>query len=292
MYRQHFGLREPPFSLTPDTAFFYAHPGAQAALNTLLVALRSGEGFVKIVAEVGCGKTLLCRRLLAALGRDSATAYIANPALDPRGMLLAVCEELGIPVPAGSTHQVVGAMRRCLLEHAVAGRKVVLIVDEAQCIPDETVEALRLMSNLETEKRKLLQIVLVGQPELDARLARPHLRQLLQRITFADRIAPLQPADVAAYVDWRLHVAGARGEPLFAPAALRELARRSRGIPRLVNVIAHKAMMLAFGEAAGRVLRRHVSLAADDTAAIMAQRRSASWLGRLLSLGERAAGSP
>lgn len=282
MYHGHFGLREPPFSLTPDPAYFFAHHGAQAALNTLLVALRSGEGFVKIVAEVGCGKTLLCRRLLAALSEDSETAYIPNPALDSRAMLLAVCEELAIAVDGGeSPHRVVKEMRRCLLEHAGAGRKVVVIVDEAQCIPDDTVEALRLMSNIETEKRKLLQIVLMGQPELDARLAQPHLRQLLQRITFADRIQPLRADEVGAYVAFRLKVAGAGDEALFADAAILELARRSGGIPRLVNIIAHKSMMLAFGEGAAAIGKAHVALAADDTAAVANAPGRASWLERL-----------
>jgi MSHA biogenesis protein MshM len=285
MYHGHFGLREPPFSLTPDPAYFFAHHGAQAALNTLLIALRSGEGFVKIVAEVGCGKTLLCRRLLAALAADSETAYIPNPALDSRAMLLAVCEELGIAIDgAESPHRVVKEMRRCLLEHAAAGRRVVVIVDEAQCIPDETVEALRLMSNIETEKRKLLQIVLFGQPELDARLAQPHLRQLLQRITFADRIQPLRAEEIGDYVAHRLRVAGG-GEPLFDGPAIKELSRRSGGIPRLVNVIAHKSMMLAFGEGAARVGRHHVALASDDTAATAAARGRGSWLKRLRSPG-------
>lgn len=293
MYQAHFGLREAPFSLTPDTSYFFAHHGAQSALNTLLVALRSGEGFVKIVAEVGCGKTLLCRRLLAALADDCETAYIPNPGLDSRTMLLAVCDELGIAIaPGDSAHHVVKEMRRCLLEHAEAGRKVVLVVDEAQCIPDETVEALRLMSNIETEKRKLLQIVLFGQPELDARLAQPHLRQLLQRITFADRIAPLQAEEVGAYVAHRLEVAGAAGEPLFAAEAVRELSRRSRGIPRLVNVIAHKSMMLAFGEGATRICGRHVAAASEDTAAVSQPGGTRSWLRRLWPWSGRAAGAP
>src|SRR5258706_885377 len=146
MYHGHFGLREPPFSLTPDTAYFFAHPSAQGALNTLLVALRSGEGFVKIVAEVGCGKTLLCRRLLAALAPDCETAYIPNPALDSRTMLRAVCEELAIAVePTASTHRVLKELERGLLARAADGRRVVLVIDEAQAIPDETVEVLRLL---------------------------------------------------------------------------------------------------------------------------------------------------
>ena len=288
MYLRHFGLREPPFSLTPDTAFFFAHHGAQAALNTLLVALRNGEGFVKVVAEVGCGKTLLCRRLLAALAGDSDTAYIPNPALEPRAMLLAICEELGLFLDAeGSNHRVVKNLERVLLERALAGRRVVLIIDEAQAIPDETVEVLRLLSNIETEKRKLLQIVLFGQPELDAKLEQSHLRQLLQRITFAERIAPLDAEDLGAYVEYRLRVAGSPDGDLFEPAAMAELGRASRGIPRLVNVIAHKALMLGFGEGVARIARRHVAAAAEDVAAL-APRRGEGLLG-LLALRRRGA---
>ena len=291
MYRRHFGLRELPFSLTPDTTYFFAHHGAQAALNTLLVALRSGEGFVKVVAEVGCGKTLLCRRLLAALAAGCETAYVPNPALDARAMLLAVCEELAIEIdPSESTHRIVKELRRCLLGHARAGRRVVLIIDEAQCIPDETVEALRLMSNIETEKQKLLQIVLFGQPELDAKLAQPHLRQLLQRITFADRIEPMRTEEVGAYVDYRLRVAGAEDPRIFTDVAIAELSRRSEGIPRLINVIAHKAMMLAFGEGAKRVERWHVLTASDDTAAVKPAGLWASWLTRLRLLSRRRTG--
>jgi len=282
MYHPHFGLREPPFSLTPDTAYFFAHPSAQAALNTLLVALRSGEGFVKIVAEVGCGKTLLCRRLLAALAKDCETAYIPNPSLDARTMLLAVCEELGIRVdPSATSHRIVKELEGGLLERARAGRRVVLVIDEAQAIPDRTVELLRLVSNIETEKRKLLQIVLFGQPELDARLAQPHLRQLLQRISFSERIEPLGEADVGEYVRHRLGVAGG-GAHVFEDRALVELSRRSGGVPRLINVIAHKAMMLAFGEGAATVAGRHVAMASDDTPGIVRPSRP-RWLGWMLA---------
>jgi MSHA biogenesis protein MshM len=183
---------------------------------------------------------------------------------------------------AESAHRIVKELKRCLLGHARAGRRVVLIIDEAQCIPDETVEALRLMSNIETEKRKLLQIVLFGQPELDAKLAQPHLRQLLQRITFSDRIEPLRVDEVGAYVDYRLRIAGATGALIFSDLAIEELSSRSGGIPRLVNVIAHKSLMLAFGEGGARVEKRHVSLAADDTAAVRPGGWRGSWLGRLL----------
>jgi len=291
MYHAHFGLREAPFSLTPDTAYFYAHDGAQAALNTLLVALRSGEGFVKIVAEVGCGKTLLCRRLLAALAPKCATAYIPNPTLDERTLLHAVCQELAIPVTGtGSAYHVIKDLERGLLAHARAGRRVVLVIDEAQCIPDETVEVLRLLSNIETEKRKLLQIVLFGQPELDEKLAQPHLRQLLQRITFGERIAPLRAIDIESYVTHRLRVAGAGEARIFSHAAVAEIARRGGGIPRVVNVIAHKSLMLAYGEGVARVERRHVQLAADDSAAVIGSYLPRSWFARLLALGSRRIG--
>ncbi len=284
MYLQYFGLNEAPFSLTPDTAFFFAHRGAQNALNTLLVAVRSGEGFVKIVAEVGCGKTLLCRRLLAALAEDTTTAYIPNPSLDAHAMLLAVCEELEIEVPANATaHHIVKELKNCLADHAHRGRRVVLIIDEAQCIPDETVESLRLLSNLETEKHKLLQIVLFGQPELDTKLDQPHLRQLMQRIGFTDYIEPLCEEDVGLYVNYRMQVAGA-GRPVFTAASLAELAARSGGIPRVINVVANKALMLAYGEGVAEISRRHIELAADDTAAASPEWWPRAWLKKLLAV--------
>ncbi len=292
MYQRHFGLRELPFSLTPDTSYFFAYQGAQAALNTLLVALRSGEGFVKIVAEVGCGKTLLCRRLLAALAPDCATAYVPNPALDAKAMLLTVCDELAVEVEAGeSVHRIARELRSNLLTHAQSGRRVVLIIDEAQCIPDETIEALRLMSNIETEKRKLLQIVLFGQPELDEKLAQPHLRQLLQRITFSDHIEPMRVDEVGAYVSFRLQAAGASDPQLFSDDAIIELSNCSRGIPRLINVMAHKSMMVAFGEGLRSVDRRHVLLAFADTASAQMAALKGSWLLRLRTWGSRRIGT-
>ena len=193
MYLRHFSLREMPFAITPDTAFFYPHEGAQSALNTLVVALRSGEGFLKVVGEVGCGKTVLCRQLLSLLRDDFRTAYIPNPDMGPDDLLLALAQELSLQIPAAaSRHQVLTALTVCLLGHAKAGRRVVVCIDEAQAIPLRTVESLRLLSNLETEKRKLLQLVLLGQPELDEKLSRPEIRQLLQRITFSEYLGPMQ----------------------------------------------------------------------------------------------------
>jgi MSHA biogenesis protein MshM len=188
-------LREAPFSITPDSAFYYPHEGAQAALNMLLVALRSGEGFLKIVGEVGCGKTVLCRQLLKTLQGECITAYIPNPDMGPDDLLHSLCHELGVTVALdASRHQVLTALHDCLLKHAQGDRAVVVCIDEAQAIPLRTVESLRLLSNLETEKRKLMQLVLLGQPELDDKLQRPEIRQLLQRITFSDYLGPMRLA--------------------------------------------------------------------------------------------------
>jgi MSHA biogenesis protein MshM len=269
MYSRHFSLREAPFSITPDSAFFYPHEGAQAALNMLLVALRSGEGFLKIVGEVGCGKTVLCRQLLKMLQGECVTAYIPNPDLGPDDLLMALIHELGVEVaPPLNRHKVHNALRDCLLLHAEAGRRVVVCIDEAQAIPLRTVESLRLLSNLETEKQKLLQLVLLGQPELDEKLSRPEIRQLLQRITFSEYLGPMMADRVPAYLAHRLATAAiseATDTQVFEADAAREIARFSRGVPRLVNVLAHKCLMLAYGENEHRVSVRHVRMAAADT---------------------------
>lgn len=269
MYLRHFSLREAPFSITPDTAFFYPHEGAQGALNTLLVALRSGEGFLKVVGEVGCGKTVLCRQLLNALQDEFVTAYIPNPDMGPEDLLLALTHELGIGDNLlVSRHQILNALHACLLSHAQAGRGVVVCIDEAQAIPLRTIESIRLLSNLETEKRKLIQLVMLGQPELDVKLARPEIRQLLQRITFSEYLGPMPAHHVPIYLEHRLATAGlseATDIKVFEPKASRALAEFSGGVPRLLNILAHKCLMLAYGENAHRVTKKHVKVAAADT---------------------------
>jgi MSHA biogenesis protein MshM len=282
MYLRHFSLREAPFSITPDTAFFYPHEGAQAALNTLLVALRSGEGFLKIVGEVGCGKTLLCRQLLRTVQDEFVTAYIPNPDMGADDLLMALALELGIKlVPPLSRHQVLADLQAGLLEHAEAGRPVLVCIDEAQATRMATLESLRLLSNLETEKRKLIQIVLFGQPELDALLARPQIRQLMQRITFSGYLGTLSVDRVPAYLEHRLAIAAQDGftdVKVFDASAARALAHYSGGVPRLVNVLAHKCLMLAFGEGEHRINAQHVRLAAVDTPGV---RRRLAWWSRL-----------
>ncbi len=273
MYLGYFSLREAPFSITPDTDFFYPHAGAQASLNMLLVALRNGEGFLKVVGELGCGKTVLCRQLLKTLQGECVTAYIPNPDMGPDDLLLALADELGVAlVHPVQRHAVMNGIGACLVQHARQGRRVVVCIDEAQAIPLRTVESLRLLSNLETEKRKLLQIVLLGQPELDAKLARPEIRQLLQRITFSEYLGPMALERVPVYIHHRLATASldaaAPAAQLFSAPASMAIARASAGVPRLINVLAHKCLMLVYGEGGDCVDVAHVRLAVADTAGL------------------------
>lgn len=278
MYRTHFALREPPFGLTPDTAFVFACTPHQEALNTLLIALDSGEGFMKITGEVGTGKTLLCRRFLAQLDASYVSAYLPNPLLDPHGLLLALAEELRIPFDRESdVHTLTKTLNHALLDFARAGKRVVVCLDEVQAMPYETLESLRLLSNLETEKRKLFQVILFGQPELDVRLAHESVRQLRQRITFQYNLSALTRDEVEYYIGHRLRVAGYLGDRLFDRSAIRALYRASRGVPRLINVLAHKAMLAAFGEGRHHVTTGHVRKAANDTPSARVPRMPVLW---------------
>lgn len=266
MYEAHYGLRQAPFGLTPDTRFFFAHASHQDALNTLLVALRNGEGFLKVTGEIGLGKTLLCRQLLNALGGEFVAAYVPNPTVSPTGLLNAIAEEIGAaPEPGATPEQLLKAINGQLLANAQRKLRTVLIVDEAQALSDDTLEAVRLLTNLETETYKLLQVVLFGQPELDRRLERPHLRQLRQRITFSHVLRPLDRREFVAYVQHRLGVAGASEPAMFEPAALDVLYRASRGTPRLANILCHKALLAGYGPGRGGVGRDEALAAVADT---------------------------
>lgn len=296
MYLQHYRLKELPYSLTPDTAFFMSRAGYRDALNVLLVALRSGEGFMKVVGEVGTGKTLLCRTLLRALEEEFVCAYLPNPYLRPASLLLSIADELRIDYPKrASQHQMLRLINEALLSFHADGKRVVVCMDEAQAVPLQTLEALRLLTNLETEKTKLLQVVLFGQPELDKVLDDPSIRQLRQRITFSYDLQPLNREGVEEYIQHRLTVAGYDGPKVFEPKALDELARASRGVPRLINILAHKALMAAFGEGELRVSRAHARAAIADTddaqmAASPASPWSAAkqWFRRVFSRGAAA----
>jgi MSHA biogenesis protein MshM len=266
MYLSHFGLREFPFGITPDTSFIYSADAHQEALNTLLIGLETGEGFIKITGEVGAGKTLLCRRFLATLKDDQVVAYLPNPMLEPRALLLAIAEELGLAME-GEDYEfhLLKHFNRHLLNLATAGKQVIICIDEAQSMPLVSLESLRLLSNLETEKRKLLQVVMFGQPELDQKLANPAVRQLRQRIVFHYSMPGLRQGEAGHYLAHRLRVAGHRDGDVFPGASAKLLFRYTRGTPRLMNILAHKAMMLAYGEGKSRISRGHVTLAARDT---------------------------
>ncbi|MDE2401079.1 MAG: AAA family ATPase [Burkholderiales bacterium] len=254
MYLPHFGLRELPFSLTPDVDFTYLAQPYQAALNVLLLALEGGEGFIKVTGEVGTGKTLLCRTLLQRLPDHMVSAYVPNPRLSPPAMLRALSSDLDLPVnPKGDEHGLYCAVEAQLLALAQRDQRVVLCIDEAQALPSATLESLRLLSNIETGKHKLIQIVLFGQPELDDKLAQRSLRSLASRMSFSARLSPLSLADFESYLRHRMSVAGWRGPDVFSAGARYFLWLGSAGVPRRANVLAHKCLLLAFGRGHHRV---------------------------------------
>lgn len=266
MYRSHFGLHDQPFGLTPDTQFFCELPSHIEAFNVLLIALHNGEGFIKITGDVGTGKTMLCRKLLNELPAPFEAAYIPNPHLTPMGLLIAIADEMGIEYSKRlKQNGLMSLINEFLINSAVEGKKTVLIIDEAQSMSIGTLEALRLITNLETEKQKLLQIVLFGQPELDEVLNNKVIRQLRQRITFSYALKPLSPKYVADYIQHRLRVAGMGNINIFSWPAIRAMHYYSRGIPRLVNILANKAMLSAYGKGESLIGVKHVYMAALDT---------------------------
>lgn len=265
MYLQHFGMQQAPFGLTPNTAFYVDLPTHQQAMEVLQVALAQGEGFIKVTGEVGTGKTLLCRKLLQEAPAQWALAYVPDPNLTPLELKWALALELGLKQSANiDGPQLTQLLQRQLMLLAAQQRPVVLLIDEAQALPDDTLEALRLLTNLETEQRKLVQVVLFGQPELDRRLASYQFRQLRQRISFSYQLAVLNRPQVQCYLQARLQVAGV-SKPLFQPLALWLLWYYSRGIPRLLNILAHKALMLGYGKGLASIGWPQVWLAVLDT---------------------------
>jgi MSHA biogenesis protein MshM len=267
MYLNYFGLKELPFTLTPNTSFYIDLPCHHEAFQVLTTALNMGEGFIKVSGEVGTGKTLICRKLLNELPDKFIAAYIPDPYLSPAELRWALASELGMPHSDGiDQQQLMQQLQKHLMSLAKEGKSVVLIVDEAQALPFESLEALRLFSNLETEQNKLVQVVLFAQSELDARLAKPELRQLRQRISFSYKLRPLSDKEIGLYVDRRLIKAGySQASHLFSAGALRVLVKSSRGIPRLVNVLCHKALMLSYGQGQKEVSRKHLHGAIADT---------------------------
>ena len=265
-FQEYYGLNQQPFSLAPNTEFYVDLETQQECFNVLSHALQAGEGFIKITGEVGTGKTLLCRRLLNSLDRDDyVSLYIPNPALNPEGLWRAIAHELEIKTSNKDIHQVQERIQQRLLSLAQQGRSVVLVVDEAQCIPEDSLEAMRLISNLEAESRSLIQIILFGQPELNTLLAQKRFRQLKQRIPYSAELQAIDGKSMQHYIQQRMIFAGYRGMPVFEEKALKLMVKATSGIPRLINVIAQKALFSAFGGGANFVSEQHVRAAVADT---------------------------
>ena len=269
MYLYHFGFTELPFTLTPNTNFFLALEPHNEAMAVLMTALKTGEGFIKVIGEVGTGKTLLCRKLLNEIPEHFITAYIPNPYLNPDELRRAVAIELGVKQAQRMSVQLLTQrIQNRLLELHAKGHSVVLILDEAQALPEASLEALRLFTNLETETRKLLQVVLFAQPELDQRLAQTEFRQLRQRITFSYQLRAMKAEEVQQYIQHRLQVAGYKGASLFSTKLCKRITKASNGIPRLVNVICHKMLMLCYGQGNYLMTKKQLAAAIKDTEGI------------------------
>jgi general secretion pathway protein A len=243
---EYYGLREPPFSITPNPRFLFLRAKHREAFNHLLYGIRERKGFVQLTGEVGAGKTTLCRALLDQLGPDFNTALILNPVLDADQLIKAIAMELNLQVKGLDRLETVAEINKFLLQQAENGKDTVLIIDEAQDLTPALLEQVRLLSNLETDERKLLQILLLGQPELRDRLNDHGLRQLRQRITIRYHLNPLKLREVGQYVHHRLHVSGANGTPRFSTPALWRIYNYSKGIPRLINAVCDKCLLAGY----------------------------------------------
>ena len=287
MYLGYYGLQEPPFSITPDPRFVHLGERHRDALAHLLFGIDKGGGggFVQLTGEVGTGKTTLSRLLLEQLPENARIALVLNPRQNAVELLETICEELGIEIAGkrGSSKALVDALNGYLLDAYGKGLKVVLLIDEAQNLPPDALEQVRLLTNLETDTQKLLQILLLGQPELRTMLARPELRQLAQRITARFHLDPLQPGDTAAYLRHRWRVAGGERFP-FDAKAVERLHARAGGIPRLINVIAERALLAGYARDANRIDARLVDLAANEVLPPAPARRAWPWLAGALAV--------
>jgi MSHA biogenesis protein MshM len=266
MYYAHFGLKEPPFKITPNTEVFFTGGNRGAVLDALIYAITSGEGIVKVVGEVGSGKTMLCRMLQTILPNKIESIFLANPSVAPEDVLHAIAFELQLKLPKNADRlKVMQVLQTHLLARHAAGKQVVIFVEEAQGMPLATLEEIRLLSNLETKHDKLLQIVLFGQPELDENLNQANIRQLRERITHSFNLAPLQTKEIGEYLMFRLRAAGYFGPPMFTAQAVKKLANAADGLVRRVNILADKALLAAFAENVYQVTPKHVQAAISDS---------------------------
>ncbi len=261
MYLEYYGLKEPPFDITPNPRFLFYSAKHREAFNYLLYGIRERKGFVQLTGEVGAGKTTLCRALLEHLGPSFSTALILNPVLSPDQLMKAIAMEFGLEVKGLDRLEAVAALNQHLFQQVEQGKETVLIIDEAQDMTNELLEQVRLLSNLETDSRKLLQIILMGQPELRQRLNDHRLRQLRQRITVRYHLRPLTRSEVAQYIQHRLMVSGAKGAPYFTMGGIWRVYRYSGGIPRMINAVCDKCLLAGFVQQRERIDFRLVGYA-------------------------------
>ena len=266
MYYDFFGLKQPPFRITPDTSMFYPGGDRGSILEALVYAILNGEGIVKVVGEVGSGKTMLCRMLEQELPGKVEIVYIANPSLSPENILHAIAYDLGLNIDSGTSRlDVMNSLQEYLLNKHANGEQVVVFIEEAQSMPIATLEEIRLLSNLETRKNKLLQIVLFGQPELDEMLTRREIRQLKERITYSFQLNPFSSDVIRDYLNSRLRACGYRAGDLFNPAAVSSIEQFSNGLLRRINILADKAMLAAYAGSDAQIGPEHVRQAARDS---------------------------
>ncbi|HLD09211.1 MAG TPA: AAA family ATPase, partial [Methylophilaceae bacterium] len=266
MYYTHFGLKEPPFKITPNTEFFFSGGNRGAILDALIYAITSGEGIIKVVGEVGSGKTMLCRMLQTLLPKKVESVYLANPSVAPEDILHAIAFELQLKLPKNADRlKVMHELQNYLVARHAAGKQVVIFVEEAQGMPLATLEEMRLLSNLETKHDKLLQIVLFGQPELDVNLNETQIRQLRERITHSFNLGPLQKNEIGDYLIFRLRAAGYFGPHLFSNSSIRMISKSAKGLVRRVNILADKSLLAAFSDNVYLVTPRQVRAAIKDS---------------------------
>lgn len=285
MYQDFFGLEQQPFSLTPNTSLYYGLPPHEEALEVLSTALANGEGFIKVTGEVGTGKTMVLRLFMSRLSDSYELVYIPNPILTPAELKLSIAKELQLNVDDVSNLSLNDIINNRLLELNKAEKKVVMIVDEAQALSDETLEAIRLLGNLETEQEKMLHIILFGQPELDYKLLQNNFRQLRQRISFSYALRPLNEHETYSYLNYRMKASGFKGIEVFNRKISQRIYKASHGIPRIINVIANKSLMLCYGYGVYAVNRKVVSEAISDTVGLTASNRKYNILRRLGIIG-------
>ncbi len=272
MYERFFGLKEKPFRMTPDTRYFYPSSKHVDALNHMVYAIEERRGFVVITGEIGSGKTTLSRMLFQKLDPTTKTAIIRNTHLTAKDLVTSVLEEFEIPSRPGSTKtQMIGLLNEFLIEQLRTNANVVLLIDEAQNLTPTVLEEVRMLSNLETETEKLIQIVLMGQPELKSKLWLRGLTQLRQRVTLHYHLAPLDEAETATYISHRMHVAGANGTPVFLPEALKRIYMHTHGVPRLVNSLCDRALLTGYVNDSRRIDTQVIDEVAKELPALAAE---------------------